>query len=115
MWGLLSVTGSIVFLVFLYVFQQWVFWLIVIVGGIALIADIIWPNVPTQAAPPPASSDDNAAGNETYMQLHDPRLPVEVREHAMQFARRTMMVVKDGREYYLFDADEELIDICWLK
>ncbi|PJJ97810.1 hypothetical protein CO615_07055 [Lysobacteraceae bacterium NML75-0749] len=58
---------------------------------------------------------DREDQEEAVYSIDDPIIPDEVRAFASEFIEEVCWVAIEGREYWLLDADFELIDICWFK
>ncbi len=53
--------------------------------------------------------------DDEVLDIDDPRVPVEIREHAARFRTPVRFVGLDGVDFYLFAEDGELVDAGYLK
>lgn len=65
--------------------------------------------------PPRSTSEGDRDEDEEWLDLHDPRVPDEVREHAASFRDPVRYVVRCGPDILLLTEDGEVIDICALR
>ncbi|MDE2408600.1 MAG: hypothetical protein KGL91_12170 [Xanthomonadaceae bacterium] len=49
------------------------------------------------------------------LDIDDPAVPADIREHAARFRVNVRFVGLDGRDFYLFDAEGELVDAGYLR
>lgn len=61
------------------------------------------------------NGSDDPEENEEWLDLHDPRVPDEVRRHAESFLDPVRYVVLCGPDILLLTEDGEVVDICALR